>query len=76
MKLLFSNAPSVLCESKRFVVVFQSTIVEADVYRQMAITASTMAYSWSKWNGEMKNKKQIIIQGAEHLKDEHLLEVS
>ena len=51
-------------------------MVEADVYRQMAITASMMAYSWSKWNGEVKNKKQIIVQGSEHLKDEHLLEVS
>ncbi|KAK2188252.1 hypothetical protein NP493_138g01023 [Ridgeia piscesae] len=65
--------PSV--DSSKYVSIQEkSVIVEDDVYRQMAITASMMAYSWSKWNSGVKNKKPIIIQGAEHLKDEHLLE--
>ena len=34
-----------------------------------------MAYSWSKWNSEIKNREQIVVQGTEHLEDEPLLEV-
>ena len=45
------------------------------MYRQMAMTSSSMAYSWSKWNIEVNNPDQIVIQGAEQLEDEHLLEV-
>ena len=54
----------------------QHPVTEERVYQQMALTASSMAYSWSKWNSEIKNREQIIVQGTEHLEDEPLLEVS
>jgi cancer susceptibility candidate protein 1 len=41
----------------------------------MAMTASSMAYSWSKWNSEVGDKEKIVIQGCEQLKDEALFEV-
>ena len=44
------------------------------MYQQMALTASAMAYSWSKWNGETE-RDQIVFQAAESLEDEPLLEV-
>lgn len=49
-------------------------ITEERLYQQMAMTASTMAYSWSKWNAEVANPSQIVFQGCEHLEDEPLLE--
>jgi len=42
-------------------------------YQQMALTASAMAYSWSKWNGETE-REQIVFQASEALEDEPLLE--
>ena len=41
----------------------------------MALSASTMAFSWSKWNSEVQDKDRIVVQASEHLKDEALLEV-
>lgn len=52
----------------------KNAIAETRLYQQMALTASTMAYSWSKWNGEREPEK-IIIQGAPQLADEPLTEV-
>ncbi|XP_013385748.1 protein CASC1 [Lingula anatina] len=49
-------------------------VTESNLYQQMAITASSMAYSWSKWNAEVADRDKIIIQGAECMKDEPLLE--
>ena len=40
----------------------------------MALTASAMAYSWSKWNNE-REREEVIFQAAEALEDEPLLEV-
>jgi len=48
-------------------------LIEDRVYQQMALTASAMAYSWSKWNGET-DKDQVVFQAAESLEDEPLLE--
>ncbi|XP_067655393.1 dynein axonemal intermediate chain 7 homolog isoform X2 [Haliotis asinina] len=48
-------------------------VLESRTYEQMALTASAMAYSWSKWNQD-KEADQIIFQGSEHLSDERLLE--
>ena len=42
----------------------------------MAMTASAMAYSWSRWNSDVKDKEKLVIQGCEQLADEPLLEVS
>lgn len=49
-------------------------ITETRLYQQMGLTASAMAYSWSKWNGE-REKEKIIIQSAPQLADEPLTEV-
>ncbi|KAL3842018.1 hypothetical protein ACJMK2_020090 [Sinanodonta woodiana] len=44
--------------------------IEERAYQQMALTASAMAYSWSKWNGEVQDKEKILFQGTECLNDE------
>ncbi|CAH1786904.1 unnamed protein product, partial [Owenia fusiformis] len=44
------------------------------IYEQVALTASAMAYSWSKWNAQIDDFHKVIIQGAEMLEDEPLLE--
>lgn len=53
----------------------KNSITETRLYEQMGLTASTMAYSWSKWNGEKESEK-IIFQSAPQLKDEPLTEVT
>jgi len=35
-----------------------------------------MSFSWSKWNFEVNDSEKMLLQGAEHLKDEPLLEVN
>jgi len=52
----------------------KNSIAETRLYQQMGLTASAMAYSWSKWNGEKESDK-LIIQAAPHIKDEPLIEV-
>ncbi|XP_041366067.1 axonemal 84 kDa protein-like [Gigantopelta aegis] len=49
-------------------------VVEERIYEEMALVASSMAFSWSKWNSEVNDKQKIIFQTAEHLSDERLLE--
>jgi hypothetical protein len=39
------------------------------------LVASTMAFSWSRWNTEVNDREKIVIQAAEHLTDEQLAEV-
>lgn len=58
----------------KFVVV-QNAITEDRLYQQMGMTASVMAYSWSKWNSEVKDREKIVIQGTVHLEDGPLAEV-
>ncbi|KAF6033623.1 hypothetical protein EB796_008066 [Bugula neritina] len=40
------------------------------LYQQMGLTASAMAYSWSKWNGEKESdkliSKQLLISKRSH----------
>ncbi|RUS74159.1 hypothetical protein EGW08_018074 [Elysia chlorotica] len=48
-------------------------LIEDRTYQQMALTASSMAYSWSKWNNE-REREEVIFQAAEALEDEPLLE--
>ncbi|KAK3598788.1 hypothetical protein CHS0354_020899 [Potamilus streckersoni] len=48
--------------------------IEERTYQQMALTASAMAYSWSKWNSDIHNREKILFQGAESLNDEPLPE--
>ncbi|GFO01258.1 protein casc1-like [Plakobranchus ocellatus] len=48
-------------------------LIEDRMYQQMALTASAMAYSWSKWNNE-REREEVIFQAAEALEDEPLLE--
>ena len=42
----------------------------------MGMTASVLAYSWSKWNTDVKDREKIVIQGAMHLEDGPLAEVN
>ncbi|XP_059174168.1 dynein axonemal intermediate chain 7 homolog isoform X3 [Physella acuta] len=48
-------------------------LIEERMYQQMALTASALAYNWSKWNGE-RSKDEIVFQVAEALEDEPVLE--
>merc|ERR1719494_617034 len=43
--------------------------LEQSLYKQMALTASGFAYSWSRWNADC-GKEKVIMQGVEHLSDE------
>lgn len=52
----------------------QNPLIEERMYQQMALTASSMAYSWSKWNGE-RARDEIVFQGAEAKEDVPLMEV-
>ncbi|ELU16422.1 hypothetical protein CAPTEDRAFT_227810 [Capitella teleta] len=52
----------------------KNAITEERLYQQMAMTASGMAFSWSKWNSEVGDKERIILQGCEQLQDEALFE--
>lgn len=52
----------------------KNALTETRLYQQMALTCSTMAYSWSKWNGDQESEK-LIIQSAPQMKDEPLTEV-
>ncbi|XP_076471591.1 dynein axonemal intermediate chain 7-like isoform X2 [Babylonia areolata] len=59
--------------SKYVTVQNKNPIVVERLYDQMGLVASAMAFSWSKWNGEV-DSASIIMQGAEALQDEPLLE--
>ncbi|XP_021353310.1 axonemal 84 kDa protein-like isoform X3 [Mizuhopecten yessoensis] len=48
--------------------------IEEAAYEQMALTASSFAYSWSKWNGEIQDRDKVFFQVSESLQDEPLLE--
>jgi cancer susceptibility candidate protein 1 len=50
-------------------------MAESRLYRQMSLVASTMAFSWSRWNTDVNDQEKIIFQAAEHLVDEALFEV-
>ena len=52
----------------------QNAMVLGRIYDQMGLVASSMAFSWSRWNSEV-SEDTIIMQGTEALCDEPLLEV-
>ena len=52
----------------------QEDWLENNIYQEMALTASSFAYTWSKWNADC-GKDKIIIQAIEQLQDEQPLEV-
>ncbi|CAG5133325.1 unnamed protein product, partial [Candidula unifasciata] len=61
-------------DSSRFVSIQNKhPLAEDRVYQQMALTASSMAYAWSKWNGE-RGRDEIVFQAAESMDDGPLME--
>lgn len=58
-----------------FFFIFKNSVTEDRLYQHMALTSSAFAFSWSKWNNQVKDDEQIIIQAAQQLEDEALLEV-
>ncbi|BFZ05042.1 hypothetical protein BsWGS_08084 [Bradybaena similaris] len=61
-------------DSSRFVSIQNKhPYAEDKIYQQMALTASSMAYAWSKWNGE-RGRDEIIFQAAECMDDGPLME--
>ncbi|KAK2146360.1 hypothetical protein LSH36_614g02029 [Paralvinella palmiformis] len=65
------------CDSAKFVnIQNKNPITEEHMYQQMSLVSSSVAFSWSKWNADVSEpkKEKIIIQTAEHLVDEPLME--
>jgi len=61
-------------DSSKYVTVQNKNPVTVDrLYDQIGLVASSMAFSWSKWNSEVDDTK-VIVQAAEALTDEPLLE--
>lgn len=54
---------------------YQEDWLEGSIYKEMALTASAFAYTWSKWNTDC-GKDKIILQAIEQLQDEQPLEVN
>ena len=44
------------------------------LYHEISLTSSAVAYSWSKWNGEIQEKEKLFLQASEALIDEPLME--
>ncbi|KAH9519149.1 hypothetical protein Btru_074844 [Bulinus truncatus] len=63
-------------DSSKFVVLqVKHLLTEDRLYQHMALTASSVAYTWSKWNAE-RGPNEIVFQSSEALEDEPLLEES
>ena len=62
---------TLICSFSRY----QEDWLEGSIYKEMALTASTFAYTWSKWNADC-GKDKIILQAIEQLQDEQPLEVN
>jgi len=65
------------CDSTKYVSIQEKNVItENRMYQQMAMVASAMAFSWSKWNAEVPEpaKEKIVVQVAEHLADDALME--
>ena len=54
----------------------QNSIAEQRLYAQMALTSSSVAYTWSRWNSGCEDKASLVVQVAECLIDEPIREVS
>ncbi|BFZ15946.1 hypothetical protein BsWGS_18985 [Bradybaena similaris] len=52
----------------------KNPLIEERSYQQMALTASAMAFTWSKWNQHGTNSDEIVFMGAEALADEPIPE--
>jgi cancer susceptibility candidate protein 1 len=52
----------------------KNAAAEVRLYRQMALVASAMAFSWSHWNNDIENREQIVVQASEQLLDEPPIE--
>lgn len=59
--------------SKYVTVQNKNPIVVERIYEQMGLVASAVAFSWSKWNSEVAGES-VVVQAAEALQDEPLLE--
>lgn len=62
---------TLMCSFSRY----QEEWLEGSIYKEMALTASAFAYTWSKWNADC-GKDKIILQAIEQLQDEQPLEVN
>ena len=62
---------TLMCSFSRY----QEEWLEGSIYKEVALTASAFAYTWSKWNADC-GKDKIILQAIEQLQDEQPLEVN
>jgi len=62
-------------DSDRFVRVLPKNAAAEDrLYRQIADVASAMSFCYSRWNSEVTDHRKLILQGAETLRDEPIVE--
>lgn len=47
----------------------KSGIAERRLYEQMALLSPAVAFAWSRWNSEVKDRESLIVQACEHLED-------
>ncbi|KAK3104097.1 hypothetical protein FSP39_024384 [Pinctada imbricata] len=74
MKLAGINLFPAPDSSKYVSIQNKNALVTECAYEQMALLSSAIAFSWSKWNGEMETSDKVLFQGSEALEDEALLE--
>ncbi|PAA52808.1 hypothetical protein BOX15_Mlig033530g1 [Macrostomum lignano] len=55
--------------SKHVDVPDKSSIAEQRLYEQMALLSPAMAFAWSRWNSEIKDRDSLIVQACEHMED-------
>ena len=48
----------------------QNAVAVARLYEHMALVSDACAFSWSHWNGEVKEPERLIVRAGEHLVDE------
>ncbi|EDO43086.1 predicted protein, partial [Nematostella vectensis] len=51
----------------------KDSALETTIYKEMALLASSVGFSWSKWNADSGEDK-IVLQAAEQLEDDVILE--
>ncbi|CAL1547102.1 unnamed protein product [Lymnaea stagnalis] len=61
-------------DSLKFVAIqSKNALIEDRLYHQMALTASALAFTWTKWNAE-RSKNEFVFQAVEALEDEPIME--
>ena len=50
--------------------VAQNAVAVAHLYEHMALVSDSCAFSWSHWNGDVKDPERLLVRAGEHLVSE------